>query len=63
VFACIAVRMHLFSEATFQFRRLSNGRPGDLFGNGDLGPLEKPSLNETTGDLLSRMLLARGSGG
>jgi hypothetical protein len=32
VFACIAARQLLFSEARFQFRRLRFGRPGDLFG-------------------------------
>jgi hypothetical protein len=32
VFACMAARMLLFSEARFQFRRMKDGRPGDLFG-------------------------------
>jgi hypothetical protein len=32
VFACMATRMLLFSEARFQFRQMRNGRPGDLFG-------------------------------
>jgi hypothetical protein len=55
VAACIDVRMHLFSEARFQFRRLRTGRPGDLFGNPDLESLEKPWSGGTTGDLLARM--------
>ena len=33
VYACMAARARVFSEARFQFRRLRNGRPGDLFGN------------------------------
>lgn len=56
VFACMLVRMQLFAEARFQFRRLRNGRPGDLFGNPDLRPLETPWVGGTTGDLLSRMI-------
>jgi len=57
VFACMALRMRLFSEARFQFRRLTNGRPGDLFGTRALAPLETPWPNGTTGDLLTRMIL------
>ena len=57
VFACLAVRMRLFSEARFQFRQIRNGRPGDLFGTQALAPLEKPWKNATTGDLLTRMIL------
>ena len=53
VFACTAVRMLLFSEARFQYRR-----PGrDLFGTPDLQPLEEPWPNATTRSLLSRMEL------
>lgn len=54
VYACIAVRMLLFSEARFQFRQLRSGRPGDYFGSGALAPLEKPWPGGTTGDLLTR---------
>jgi portal protein len=51
VFATSAVRMLLFSEARFQYRR-----PGrDLFGTPDLQPLEEPWPNATTRHLLSRM--------
>ena len=57
VFACITARMLLFSEARFQYRQIRSGRPGDLFGNQGLSPLEKPWPNATTGDLLSRALL------
>lgn len=56
VFALMAVRMMVFSEARFQFRRMRNGRPGDLFGTPALALLEKPWSNGTTGDLLSRMI-------
>ncbi len=42
VFACIANRVDLFSEARFMFRRIRNGRPGDLFGNQDLQLLNTP---------------------
>jgi hypothetical protein len=42
VFACMAARMLLFSEARFQFRRMVDGRPGDLFGTQDLALLETP---------------------
>jgi phage portal protein BeeE len=56
VFALMAVRQMVFSEARFQFRRLRNGRPGDLFGTQALGLLERPWEGGTTGDLLGRML-------
>lgn len=54
VFACSLARMLLFSEARFQFRQIRKGRPGDLFGSPELGPLEHPWPGGTTGDLLSR---------
>lgn len=53
IFAAVSARMHLFSEARFQFRQRNNGRPGDLFGTADLAPLEHPWPGATTGDLLS----------
>jgi hypothetical protein len=56
VFACMLVRMLLFSEARFQFRQMSNGRPGDLFGTQALKRVEKPWRGGTTGDLLTRMI-------
>jgi phage portal protein BeeE len=55
VFACMAARMLLFSEARFQFRQVRSGRPGALFGNADLQLLEQPWTNGTTGALLARM--------
>jgi phage portal protein BeeE len=63
VFACMLVRLLLFSEARFQFRRLSNGRPGNLFGTSDLQLLETPWPNATTGDLLTRTIQDADLGG
>lgn len=56
VFACMLTRMLLFSEARFQFRQLQSGRPGKLFGTGELGILENPWPGGTTGDLLSKAM-------
>jgi phage portal protein BeeE len=56
VFALMLVRMMVFSEARFRFRRETNGRPGALFGDHSLAILERPWTNATTGDLLARML-------
>lgn len=56
VFACMLVRLLLFSEARFQFQQLRNGRPGDLFGTAELGILENPWPNGTTGDLMTRAI-------
>ena len=53
IFAATTTRMHLFSEARFQFRQRTEGRPGKLFGSAELAPLETPWTNGTTADLLS----------
>lgn len=55
VYACIQARQLLFSEARFQWQRLRDGRPGDMFSTADLGLLERPWPNGTTGALLARM--------
>lgn len=55
IFALMQLRQLVFSEARFQFRQLTSGRGGKLFGNPDLQLLETPWTNGTTGDLLSRM--------
>lgn len=55
IFSLVGVRMRLFSEARFQWQRLNNGRPGDLYGTADLSILEVPWVNATTGDLMARM--------
>jgi len=57
VFACMANRMQLFSEARFMYRRLRGGRPGDTFSLPDLDILRTPWTGGTTGDLLARMIL------
>jgi len=56
VFACMAVRQLLFSEARFQYQRMTKGRPGDLFGDASLDILEHPWPTGTTGDLLTRAI-------
>lgn len=55
VFACILTRLLVFSEARFQWRQMRDGRPADMFGTGELGVLERPWPNGTTGELLARM--------
>jgi phage portal protein BeeE len=56
VFTCILVRQHTLSEARFQFQRITDGRPGELFGDQrSMALLENPWPNGTTGELISRM--------
>jgi hypothetical protein len=57
VYACEMTRMALVSEARPQWRRIRNGRRGDLFGNQDLSVLEKPWPGGTFRQLASRMML------
>jgi phage portal protein BeeE len=56
VFACMLTRMLHFQQARFQYQRIRNGTPGDLFGTADLQILETPWPNATTLDLLARMI-------
>lgn len=56
VFATSAVRQRIFSEVTFRFVSMSNGRNERMFGTTDLTVLEKPWPNGTTGELASRMI-------
>ena len=56
VFACLLARQLLFSEARFQYQRMSGGRPGDLWGDASLGILERPWPGGVTADLLAGML-------
>lgn len=73
VFSCMLVRMLVFSEARFQWRRLNSASPtvgrereeraGTLFGTSDLGRLEAPWPNATSGDLLTRAILYADLGG
>lgn len=63
VFACELARLSVFSEARFQWREIRGGRPGNLFGNAELGVLEEPWPGGTTADLLMRMTLDGDFGG
>ena len=54
VFACQAVKQALFSEARFQYQKLTDG---SVFGDTSLKLLEHPWPNADTGELLSRMCL------
>jgi phage portal protein BeeE len=55
VWACISVRILIFTEVRFQFQQFLAGRPGDRFGTQALSILEQPWPTATTGDLLARM--------
>jgi len=57
VWACISVRLMVFSEIRFAYQQWQSGRPGTLFGTPDLTILEQPWPQATTGDLLARMEL------
>lgn len=54
IFALIATRMMLLSEARFAYRQRRNGRAGDLFSDATLDILSKPWPGGTTGDLIAR---------
>lgn len=56
VFACMLVRMLVFSSIRFQFQRFNQGKPSETFGSPDLALLERPWVGGTTQDLLTRML-------
>ena len=56
VFACMAARQRVFSQVTFRFAALNNGKVGKLFGGPEIDILSKPWPNGTTGDLASRMI-------
>ncbi len=51
VAACIAARAGLVSEARFKYRTLSDRK---MFGDQSLIPLERPTPNATSGDILAR---------
>src|SRR4051794_28908453 len=55
VFAAIAARQRVYSQARFQWREFRNGRPQDVFGTEELALLEHPWPGGTTGELLARM--------
>lgn len=57
VWACLAVRAHVFAEARLIWQGMSRGRPNRLFGSEALSIFERPWPRGTTRDLLVRMLL------
>lgn len=56
VFACLAVRMNVFSQVRFQWQRFNKGRPSELFTSPGLKVLEQPWPGGTTQDLLLRII-------
>jgi hypothetical protein len=56
VFACMAARQRVFSQITFRFASLNNGKVGKLFGGPEIDILSRPWPSGTTGDLASRMI-------
>lgn len=56
VFACMAARQRVFSQITFRFAALNNGKIGKLFGGPEIDILSKPWPSGTTGDLASRAI-------
>lgn len=56
LFACMAARQMVFSEAKFLWRREEKGRPGDMFSDASLKLLENPWPGGTTGELLAHMI-------
>lgn len=56
VWTCSAVRLEVFAQARFKFRKLTAGRAGALFGTNALAPLERPWPGGTTGQLLARII-------
>jgi hypothetical protein len=63
VFACQAIRQRVFSQITFRFAAMNNGKVGKLFGGPEIDILSRPWVNGTTGDLASRMILDADSKG
>lgn len=57
VFACMAIRQRVFSQITFRFASVNNGKVGKLFGGPEIDILNKPWKNGTSGDLASRAIL------
>lgn len=56
VFACMAVRLKVFSAVRFSYQRMRNGRGSDLWGDRSLDILDSPWPGGTTQDLLARMI-------
>lgn len=56
VFACMLVRMLVFSSVRFRWQSIVNGKPSDMFGTPELAALERPWVGGTTQDLLVRTI-------
>lgn len=56
VFACMLVRMLVFSSVRFRWQRLRDSQPSDSFGTPDLALLERPWPGGSTQDMLTRMI-------
>ncbi len=56
VFACMLVRMLVFSSIRFRWRSMANGKPSDMFGTPELAALERPWVGGTTQDMLLRTI-------
>ena len=57
VFACMLVRMLVFSSVRFRWQTIDNGKPSDMFGTPELQALERPWVGGTTQDMLVRTIL------
>ena len=56
VAACMVARRYVFGQIRYQWQEMSEGVPGRLAGNKNLGVLERPWLGATTADLNRRMI-------
>lgn len=56
VWTCSAVRLKVYAQARFKWRRVNGSRAGALFGTNALAPLEQPWPGGTTGQLLAAMI-------
>lgn len=63
VFALIAARLQVFSQARFQWTRGLGGNPRDMFGTTALSLLERPWPGARTPELLGRMELGASEAG
>lgn len=55
IYACIAARARVFSQASFLWQTFKKGRPGEFQWNQNLELLQKPWLNGTLGEWLNLM--------
>jgi len=57
LWACVYLRMRVFAQARFTWQELKGGRPGEMFGDKSLEPLESPWPGATTGEMLAQRIL------